>query len=166
MPPKDKQSKADLAKKQKNVEDKTFGLKNKKKSKSVQKYVQNIQASAQPKPDPSKLAAKVYFFEKMVFFLKKRERSIRFWYFWERINLLLFFFNFFLIFCETVELIVYWKLLHVCIYGFYQKKKDEDKAREKELNDLFKVAVTQPKVPVGKKINSGFLYVGYSPKWR
>lgn len=67
MPPKDKQSKADLAKKQKNVEDKTFGLKNKKKSKSVQKYVQNIQASAQPKPDPSKLAAKVYFFEKMFF---------------------------------------------------------------------------------------------------
>ncbi|TXG49624.1 hypothetical protein EZV62_025499 [Acer yangbiense] len=56
MPP--KQSKADVAKKQKVVEDKTFGLKNKNKSKSVQKYVQNIQSSAQPKPDPTKLAAK------------------------------------------------------------------------------------------------------------
>lgn len=30
-----------------------------------------------------------------------------------------------------------------------QKKKEEDKAREKELNDLFKIAVSQPKVPVG-----------------
>ncbi|KAK3232329.1 hypothetical protein Dsin_004210 [Dipteronia sinensis] len=56
MPP--KQSKADVAKKQKVVEDKTFGLKNKNKSKSVQKYVQNIQSSALPKIDPTKLAAK------------------------------------------------------------------------------------------------------------
>lgn len=30
-----------------------------------------------------------------------------------------------------------------------QKKKEEEKAKEKELNDLFKVAVSQPKVPVG-----------------
>jgi hypothetical protein len=30
-----------------------------------------------------------------------------------------------------------------------QKKKEEEEAREKELNDLFKVAVGQPKVPVG-----------------
>lgn len=30
-----------------------------------------------------------------------------------------------------------------------QKKKEDEKAREKELNDLFKVAVSQPKVPVG-----------------
>lgn len=30
-----------------------------------------------------------------------------------------------------------------------QKKKEEEKAREKELNDLFKIAVSQPKVPVG-----------------
>ncbi|MBA0581469.1 hypothetical protein Gorai_023647, partial [Gossypium raimondii] len=29
------------------------------------------------------------------------------------------------------------------------KKKEEEKAKEKELNDLFKIAVTQPKVPVG-----------------
>jgi hypothetical protein len=29
------------------------------------------------------------------------------------------------------------------------QKKEEEKAREKELNDLFKVAVSQPKVPVG-----------------
>lgn len=59
MPP--KQSKADLAKKQKVVEDKTFGLKNKNKSKNVQKYVQNLKQSVQPKPEASKLAAKVHF---------------------------------------------------------------------------------------------------------
>ncbi|KAA8518813.1 hypothetical protein F0562_016413 [Nyssa sinensis] len=86
MPPK-QQSKADLAKKQKIVEDKTFGLKNKNKSKNVQKYVQSLHQSVQPKPDPSKTVAK--------------------------------------------------------------KKKEEEKAREKELNDLFKIAVSQPKVPVG-----------------
>ncbi|XP_048432911.1 zinc finger CCCH domain-containing protein 11-like [Pyrus x bretschneideri] len=57
MPPK-QQSKADLAKKQKIVEDKTFGLKNKNKSKNVQKYVQILKQSVQPKPDPSKTAAK------------------------------------------------------------------------------------------------------------
>lgn len=86
MPPK-QQSKADLAKKQKIVEDKTFGLKNKNKSKNVQKYVQTLKQSVQPKPDPSKTAAK--------------------------------------------------------------KKKEEEKAKDKELNDLFKVAISQPKVPVG-----------------
>lgn len=59
MPP--KQSKTDLAKKQKVVEDKTFGLKNKNKSKNVQKYVQSLQQSVQPKPDASKIAAKVGF---------------------------------------------------------------------------------------------------------
>uniref|UniRef100_A0A5B7AMJ3 Putative zinc finger CCCH domain-containing protein 11 n=1 Tax=Davidia involucrata TaxID=16924 RepID=A0A5B7AMJ3_DAVIN len=88
MPPK-QQSKADLAKKQKIVEDKTFGLKNKNKSKNVQKYVQSLNQSVQPKPDPSKIVAK--------------------------------------------------------------KKKEEEKAREKELNDLFKIAVSQPKVPVEKE---------------
>lgn len=61
MPPK-QQSKADLAKKQKVVEDKTFGLKNKNKSKNVQKYVQSLQQSVQPKPDASKVAAKVTTF--------------------------------------------------------------------------------------------------------
>lgn len=86
MPPK-QQSKAELAKKQKIVEDKTFGLKNKNKSKNVQKYVQSLKQNVQPKPDPSKVAAK--------------------------------------------------------------KKKEEEKAKEKELNDLFKIAVSQPKVPVG-----------------
>lgn len=60
MPPK-VQSKADLAKKQKIVEDKTFGLKNKNKSKNVQKYVQNLKQSVQPKPDSTKVAVKVYF---------------------------------------------------------------------------------------------------------
>lgn len=58
MPPK-QQSKADLAKKQKVVEDKTFGLKNKNKSKNVQKYVQSLKQSVQPKPDSSKLNAQV-----------------------------------------------------------------------------------------------------------
>ncbi|XP_050242818.1 zinc finger CCCH domain-containing protein 11-like [Quercus robur] len=86
MPPK-QQSKVDVAKKQKIVEDKTFGLKNKNKSKNVQKYVQTLKQSVQPKPDPSKIAAK--------------------------------------------------------------KKKEEEKAKDKELNDLFKIAVSQPKVPVG-----------------
>eukprot|EP00252_Welwitschia_mirabilis_P006662 TRINITY_DN1754_c0_g1_i1.p1 TRINITY_DN1754_c0_g1~~TRINITY_DN1754_c0_g1_i1.p1 ORF type:complete len:363 (+),score=104.98 TRINITY_DN1754_c0_g1_i1:130-1218(+) len=55
MPP--KQSKADLAKKQKIVEDKTFGLKNKNKSKNVQKYVQSLKQSVQPKHDPKASAA-------------------------------------------------------------------------------------------------------------
>ncbi|KAL5222792.1 hypothetical protein ABZP36_027505 [Zizania latifolia] len=59
MPPKKAQpSKAELAKKQKVVEDKTFGLKNKNKSKNVQKYVQAVQQAVQPKPDPTKTAAK------------------------------------------------------------------------------------------------------------
>ncbi|XP_071732407.1 zinc finger CCCH domain-containing protein 11-like isoform X2 [Rutidosis leptorrhynchoides] len=103
MPP--KQSKAELAKKQKVVEDKTFGLKNKNKSKNVQKYVQSLQQNVQPKPDPSKLAAK--------------------------------------------------------------KKKEEEKAREKELNDLFKIAVVQPKVPVGvdpKSILCEFFKAGQCAK--
>lgn len=86
MPPK-QQSKVDLAKKQKIVEDKTFGLKNKNKSKSVQKYVQSLKQSVQPKPDATKINA--------------------------------------------------------------QKKKEEEQAREKELNELLKVAIRQPKVPVG-----------------
>jgi len=60
MPPKKAApSKAELAKKQKVVEDKTFGLKNKNKSKNVQKYVQSLHQAVQPKPDPSKTAAKV-----------------------------------------------------------------------------------------------------------
>ncbi|GAV63718.1 hypothetical protein CFOL_v3_07236 [Cephalotus follicularis] len=102
MPPK---SKAEVAKKQKVVEDKTFGLKNKNKSKNVQKYVQNLQQSVQPKIDPTKVAAK--------------------------------------------------------------KKKEEEKAREKELNDLFKVAVSQPKVPVGvdpKSILCEFFKAGLCTK--
>ncbi|XP_059666141.1 zinc finger CCCH domain-containing protein 11-like [Cornus florida] len=103
MPP--KQSKTDLAKKQKVVEDKTFGLKNKNKSKNVQKYVQSLQQAVQPKTDASKMAAK--------------------------------------------------------------KKKEDEKAREKELNDLFKIAVTQPKVPVGvdpKSILCEFFKVGQCAK--
>lgn len=103
MPP--KQSKADLAKKQKVVEDKTFGLKNKNKSKNVQKYVQSLKQSVQPRPDSTQVAVK--------------------------------------------------------------KKKEEEKAREKELNDLFKVAVTQPKVPVGvdpKSILCEFFKAGQCQK--
>lgn len=72
MPPKaapkgggKEKSKADLAKKQKLVEDKTFGLKNKNKSKNVQKYVQSLHQSVQnagPKRgvDDPKAAAKVW----------------------------------------------------------------------------------------------------------
>ena len=68
MPPK-QQSKVDMAKKQKIVEDKTFGLKNKNKSKNVQKYVQTLKQSVQPKPDPTKTAAKVLvFFFSFIFF--------------------------------------------------------------------------------------------------
>jgi hypothetical protein len=96
MPPKaaakggKEKSKADLAKKQKLVEDKTFGLKNKNKSKNVQKYVQSVQQSVQNVVKPNtdaKAAAK--------------------------------------------------------------KKKEEEAARDKELNELFKVAISQPKVPQG-----------------
>uniref|UniRef100_A0A7N0TLN2 C3H1-type domain-containing protein n=1 Tax=Kalanchoe fedtschenkoi TaxID=63787 RepID=A0A7N0TLN2_KALFE len=103
MPP--KQAKADIAKKQKQVEDKTFGLKNKNKSKNVQKYVQSLNQSVQPKVDPSKVAAK--------------------------------------------------------------KKKEEEKAREKELNELFKVAISQPKVPPGvdpKSILCEFFKAGQCAK--
>ncbi|OEL16631.1 Zinc finger CCCH domain-containing protein 11 [Dichanthelium oligosanthes] len=106
MPPKKAApSKAELAKKQKVVEDKTFGLKNKNKSKNVQKYVQSLHQAVQPKPDPTKTATK--------------------------------------------------------------KKKEEEKAREKELNDLFKVAVSQPKVPVGvdpKSILCEFFKAGQCQK--
>ncbi|KAL8129776.1 hypothetical protein V2J09_018931 [Rumex salicifolius] len=104
MPPK-QQSKADVAKKQKVVEDKTFGLKNKNKSKNVQKYVQTLKQSVQPKVDPKKTDAK--------------------------------------------------------------KKKDEEKARERELNELFKIAITQPKVPPGvdpKSIVCEFFKAGQCTK--
>jgi hypothetical protein len=33
-----------------------------------------------------------------------------------------------------------------------QKKKEEEKAKDKELNDLFKIAVSQPKVPLGNHL--------------
>ena len=69
MPPK-QQSKVDMAKKQKIVEDKTFGLKNKNKSKNVQKYVQTLKQSVQPKPDPTKTAAKVLVFFSYLFVFK------------------------------------------------------------------------------------------------
>ena len=36
---------------------------------------------------------------------------------------------------------------------WWQKKKEEEKAKDKELNDLFKIAVSQPKVPVGNIIS-------------
>ncbi|CAH9099046.1 unnamed protein product [Cuscuta epithymum] len=104
MPPK-QQAKADVAKKQKVVEDKTFGLKNKNKSKTVQKYVQALKQNVQPKTDPKKVDAK--------------------------------------------------------------KKKEDEKAREKELNDLFKVAVSQPKVPPGvdpKSILCEFFKAGQCTK--
>ncbi|KAH8950794.1 hypothetical protein BDL97_10G103200 [Sphagnum fallax] len=96
MPPKPaaakggkEKSKADLAKKQKVVEDKTFGLKNKNKSKNVQKFVQSLTQSVQPNPKQTDAKAAL------------------------------------------------------------KKKKEEESAREKELNELFKVAISQPKVPLG-----------------
>lgn len=94
MPPKKevKVSKADVAKKQKAVEDKTFGLKNKNKSKTVQKYVQNLQQSVS---QAQKQAAST----------DPRAAA--------------------------------------------KKKKEEEAAREKELNDIFRVAISQPKVPLG-----------------
>ncbi|KAI7837815.1 hypothetical protein COHA_008303 [Chlorella ohadii] len=57
MPPKGKaaagaQDKAKQKAKEKLVEDKTFGLKNKGKSAKVQKYVQQLQKSAQPQRNP------------------------------------------------------------------------------------------------------------------
>ncbi|XP_057981861.1 zinc finger CCCH domain-containing protein 11 [Malania oleifera] len=48
-----------------------------------------------------------------------------------------------------------------------KKKKEEEKAREKELSDLFKIAVSQPKVPVGvdpKSILCEFYKVGQCAK--
>jgi hypothetical protein len=42
MPPKAAKSKADKKKIAKSIEDKTFGLKNKSKSKAVQKYVSSV----------------------------------------------------------------------------------------------------------------------------
>ncbi|KAF9676740.1 hypothetical protein SADUNF_Sadunf08G0034400 [Salix dunnii] len=48
-----------------------------------------------------------------------------------------------------------------------QKRKEEEKAREKELSDLFKVAVSQPKVPVGvdpKSILCEFFKAGQCAK--
>lgn len=93
MPPKKdaKPSKADAAKKQKIIEDKTFGLKNKNKSKAVQQYVKNLQASAQPNRRNAPTD-------------QKEEQK---------------------------------------------KKREEEKRREQELNEIFKVAIQQPKVPVG-----------------
>lgn len=45
MPPKDKPSKKAVEKeKQRIVEDKTFGLKNKNKSKKVEKYIKSVQS--------------------------------------------------------------------------------------------------------------------------
>ncbi|KAK9282766.1 hypothetical protein L1049_010987 [Liquidambar formosana] len=48
-----------------------------------------------------------------------------------------------------------------------KKKKEEEKAREKELNDLFKIAISQPKVPVGvdpKSILCEFFKAGQCAK--
>ena len=125
MPPKKAApSKAELAKKQKVVEDKTFGLKNKNKSKNVQKYVQSLHQAVQPKPDPSKTAAKV-----------PENAQI------EPSRLLSP--------SDCLALLTFLFFLDVDADVGEQKKKEEEKAREKELNDLFKVAVSQPKVPVG-----------------
>jgi len=41
-----------------------------------------------------------------------------------------------------------------------QKKKEEEKAREQELNELFKVAISQPKVPVGMYVECWYCFSG------
>ena len=46
MPPKKQQTKAEKQKKQKAIEDKTFGMKNKNKSAKVQRYIQQVQNQA------------------------------------------------------------------------------------------------------------------------
>ncbi|KAG0587314.1 hypothetical protein KC19_2G155200 [Ceratodon purpureus] len=98
-------SKADLAKKQKLVEDKMFGLKNKHKSRNVYKYVQSLHQSVQNNAQgPIKAQA---------------------------------------------------------------KKKKEEAARDKELNELLKVAISQPKVPLGvepKCLVCGFFRHGQCAK--
>eukprot|EP00850_Spirogloea_muscicola_P004933 SM000022S07147 [mRNA] locus=s22:235633:238596:+ [translate_table: standard] len=95
MPPKKPPAaaKAEVAKKQKQVEDKTFGLKNKNKSSKVQKHVQNLQQST---------AASI----------KKQNPA------------------------DDQKTIA-------------KKRKEEEAARDRELNDLFRVAISQPKVPAG-----------------
>ncbi|EFN55747.1 hypothetical protein CHLNCDRAFT_134088 [Chlorella variabilis] len=75
--------------KEKSVEDKTFGLKNKGKSAKVQKYVQQLQKSAQPQKNPR---------------LEEPSRK---------------------------------------------DKKRAEEERQKELNELFAMAIKQPKVPPG-----------------
>ncbi|KAG5557939.1 hypothetical protein RHGRI_008002 [Rhododendron griersonianum] len=46
-----------------------------------------------------------------------------------------------------------------------KKKKDEEQARLKELNDIFKIAVVQPKVPVGMELNCYLrFWLGVDPK--
>lgn len=143
MPP--KQAKTDLAKKQKVVEDKTFGLKNKNKSKNVQKYVQSLQQSVQPKPDASKAAAKVWGYRN---FLTSGFLDVVIWLlsFAEICNLTAGFFRYWQIVNWLLGFVKNWN--SIC-RGKLQKKKDEEQARLKELNDIFKIAVVQPKVPVG-----------------
>lgn len=130
MPPK-QQPKADLAKKQKQVEDKTFGLKNKNKSKNVQKYVQSLKQSVQPKPDATKAAAKVHswILKWVLSFLDEFEVSS-------------------IVELDVLNMSNEW-VREMNLFWWGQKKKEEEKAREQELNELFKVAISQPKVPVG-----------------
>ncbi|ONM36620.1 Nucleic acid binding protein [Zea mays] len=146
MPPKKAApSKAELAKKQKVVEDKTFGLKNKNKSKNVQKYVQSLHQAVQPKPDSTKTAAKV---PESAQIESPPRCFLRFSLRLPRSSNVYFLFD---VDADVGE----------------QKKKEEEKAREKELNDLFKVAVSQPKVPVGvdpKSILCEFFKAGQCQK--
>lgn len=136
MPP--KQSKADIAKKQKVVEDKTFGLKNKNKSKNVQKYVQSLKQSGQPKPDPSKLQAQVKLALVFFFVFPNLRLLVSLQVVCANRN------------CSRPEFSFSGSFLFFIFWEKVQKKKEEEKAREKELQELFKVAVKQPKVPVGE----------------
>ena len=46
------------------------------------------------------------------------------------------------------------------MFGLQQKKEDEKK-REKELNDLFKVVASQLKVPSGRVLNFSYFFLFY-----
>ncbi|KAI9476395.1 MAG: hypothetical protein EXX96DRAFT_507587 [Benjaminiella poitrasii] len=73
MPPKKQQTKNDKKKKEKAVEDKTFGMKNKNKSAKVQRYIQQISTQAKNNSDKTSSAAKATAAEKKALEQKKRE---------------------------------------------------------------------------------------------
>jgi hypothetical protein len=116
MPPKKPSSvaKKEVASKQKQVEDKTFGLKNKNKSSKVQKYVQHLKQGVEQVKKQSGLG-------------ENKDAKV----------------------CTETSLFLHPLRLSDNIFFLSQKKKEAEAAREKELNEIFRVAIQQPKVPVG-----------------